>query len=306
MRVAFLGSAEFSIPTLNACAAEHEVVAVVTAPARAGNRGKPAPQPVADAARAMGCAVLQPERLRRDATDDLLAMELDALVVFAYGQILPQRLLDGPRFGGVNVHPSLLPRWRGASPIVSAIRAGDAETGVCIMQMEAGLDTGPVYARRTVPVPARVTAPELSATLGQIGADMISAVLRDLARGVAVSTPQGEEGLTYAPMLRREDGRIDWAELSATEVDCHVRAMQPWPGTTAMIVGESVRIMAGVVADDLDGDTAPSEPGAVVRVERDAVVVATRSGGFRITEVQPPGRRRMDAAAYWRGRRIPV
>ncbi len=147
MRLAFLGSADIAIPTLRACAVVHDVVIVVTAPGRPGNRGKPARQPVADAARGLGIAVMQPVRLRRDGADQLLSLDLDALVLFAYGQILPQRLLDGPRFGGVNVHPSLLPRWRGASPVSAAILAGDAETGVCIMRMEAGLDTGPVYAR---------------------------------------------------------------------------------------------------------------------------------------------------------------
>jgi len=302
VRVAFLGSAAFSVATLHACAGTHDVVAVVTAPGRAGNRGRPAPQPVADAAAALDIPVLRPERVRRDATDALLAMHLDALVVFAYGHILPQRLLDGVRFGGLNVHPSLLPRWRGASPVVAAIWAGDRETGVCIMKMEAGLDTGPVYAREVVAIPGDATTPELSAHLGEIGARMLVAVLAEIERGTAVATPQPQEGVTYAPLLRRADGRLRWEDVDAVAADRHLRAMQPWPGTTAPLGGEDVRILRG--EPDVHA-TADAPPGTVIAAGNLGVVVATKRGAYRLIDVQPPGRRRMDAASYWRGRRVP-
>ena len=155
VRIAFAGTAEFAVPSLRACNARHQVVAAVTQPARPGSRGRPAPRPVADAAVQLGIPVLQPERIRSGpVVEEILGLEADVLVVAAYGQIVPRTLLDGHRFGGVNVHASLLPRWRGAAPIARAILAGDAVTGVCIMRMEAGLDTGPVYARREVPIDA--------------------------------------------------------------------------------------------------------------------------------------------------------
>jgi len=303
VRVAFLGSAPFSVPVLHVCAGAHDVVVVVTAPRRAGNRGRPAPEPVADAAAALDIPVLRPERLRRDATDALLAMHLDALVVFAYGQILPRRLLDGVRFGGINVHPSLLPRWRGASPVVAAIWAGDRETGVCIMRMEAGLDTGPVYAREVAAIPDDATTPALSEQLAEIGAGMMVAVLAAIATGTVVATPQSEEGVTYAPLLRREDGRLRWEDVDAAAVDRHLRAMQPWPGTTAPLGGEDVRILSG----EPDVHAAiDSPPGTVIAADRGGIVVATKRGAYRVIDVQPPGRRRMDAASYWRGRRVPT
>jgi methionyl-tRNA formyltransferase len=302
VRLAFLGSAEMSLPTLRACAAEQDVVTIVTAPDRPGNRGAAALRTVADAGRELGIPVLQPLRLRRDATTELLALGLDALVVCAYGQILPERLLDGVRFGGVNVHPSLLPRWRGASPVHAAILAGDEETGVCIMKMDAGLDTGPVYLRESVPIPADATTPALGHDLAERGARMTLEVLAKLAAGTAVAAPQGADGVTYAPLLRRQDGRIDWAALSAAAVDRHVRAMQPWPGTTAVVGGADVRILRGEPEPAVEAD----EPGRVLAVEPSALLVAAAEGAYRILDVQPPGRRRMDAASYWRGRRMPA
>jgi methionyl-tRNA formyltransferase len=303
MRIAFMGTAGFAVPSLLACAeAGHDVAVVVTQPDRVGSRGRPAPRPVADAARELSLPVWQPEKVRDPATvEALLGREPDALVVAAYGQILPAALLDGPRFGGVNVHASVLPRWRGAAPVAAAILAGDEETGVSIMRMEAGLDTGPVYAVRTLPLGPGVTTPDLTGDLARIGANLLVEVLAGLEDGSAVAEPQDESLATYAPRLTRADARMDWAALSAVEVDRRVRALQPWPGTVAELGGQEVRIVAGAPGATHTGNGAA--PGAVLSVGRRSCDVATRDGVYAVHEVQPPGRRPMDAAAYLRGRR---
>jgi methionyl-tRNA formyltransferase len=305
VRIAFLGTAGFAVPSLLACAdAGHDVAVVLTQPERAGSRGRPAPRPVAEAARELGVEVWQPEKVRdAQAVARVLGLGVDALVVASYGQILPAALLDGPRFGGVNVHASLLPRWRGASPVAAAILAGDEETGVSIMRMEAGLDTGPVYAVRTLPIGPGVTTPDLTADLARIGANLLVEVLAGLEDGSAVAEPQDDAAATYAPRLTRADAHIEWAELSAVEVDRRVRALQPWPGTSAMLAGQEVRIVAGAPS------TAPAggvEAGTIVAAGSRTVDVATRDGVYSVHEVQPPGKRAMDAAAYLRGRRVQV
>jgi len=307
VRIAFVGTAAFAVPSLLACAdAGHDVAAVLTQPERLGNRGRPAPRPVADAARELGLEVWQPEKIRApEAVERLLALALDALVVASYGQILPAALLDGaaaPRFGGVNVHASVLPRWRGAAPVAAAILAGDEETGVSIMRMEAGLDTGPVYAVRTLPIGRGVTTPDLTADLARIGANLLVEVLAGLEDGSAVAEPQDEVEATYAPRLTRADAHVDWAALSAVEVDRRVRALQPWPGTVAELAGQEVRIVAGAPA--LSRGAAGMPAGSILAAGRRSVEVATRDGVYEVHEVQPAGKRSMDAAAYLRGRRI--
>ena len=305
MRIAFLGTAAFAVPSLLACAdAGHDIAVVVTQPERAGSRGRPAPRPVADAARDLDLPVSQPEKVRdAAAVASLLALGVDALVVASYGQILPAPLLDGPRFGGVNVHASVLPRWRGASPVAAALLAGDEETGVSIMRMEAGLDTGPVYAVRTLPIGPGVTAPDLTADLARIGANLLVEVLAGLEDGSAVAEPQDSALATYAPRLTRAEARIDWASMSAVEVDRRVRALQPWPGTVADLAGAEVRIVAGAPAA---GAVVAVAPGTIVAAGRRAASVVTRDGVYDVHEVQPPGKRPMDAAAYLRGRRVAV
>jgi methionyl-tRNA formyltransferase len=313
MRIVFAGTAEFAVPSLRACNARHEVVAAVTQPARPGSRGRPAPRPVADAANQLGIPLLQPERIRSGpVVEEILGLGADVLVVAAYGQIVPRSLLDGHRCGGVNVHASLLPRWRGAAPIARAILAGDTVTGVCIMRMEAGLDTGSVYACREVAIDAEATATILTETLAIAGAEELMAVLAALERGGAAATPQPEEGVTYAARLSRDDGALDWAARSADEVDRMVRALDPWPGVTAELAGVAVRILSGrpMVQPQGDGPGAggspsgdPSMPGSVVRIEGEAALVATGAGLYRVDSLQPPGRRAMSAAAFLRGRR---
>jgi methionyl-tRNA formyltransferase len=299
VRLVFCGTASFAVPSLRATAARHEVAAVVTRADRPGSRGRPAPRPVGEAARELGLEVLTPARIGApDVVRDLLALAPDCLVVAAYGQILPTALIDPPPYGAVNVHGSLLPRWRGASPIAHAILAGDEETGVSIMRMEAGLDTGPVYATARVRIDAGATTPTLTATLADLGAAELISVLDALESGDAIATPQPDEGVTLAPRLGRADGRVDWSAKSAVDVERMVRALQPWPGVLAPLDGVDVQIEAGALADVAAG----AVPGSVARREGEAVVIATHDGGYRVDQITPPGKRTMAPAAFLRGR----
>jgi methionyl-tRNA formyltransferase len=300
VRLVFCGTAAFAVPSLQACASHHDVAAVVTRVDRSGNRGRPAPRPVADAAREVGIDVLTPVRIGApDVVAGLLALGADCLVVAAYGQILPPALIDPPTHGAVNVHASLLPRWRGASPIAHAILAGDDETGVSIMRMEAGLDTGPVYATSRVGITGDTTTPALTTTLATLGAAALIEVLADLEAGRANAVAQPDEGVTYAPRLGRDDGRVDWSARSAIDVDRMVRALQPWPGVVASVGGVDVQIQGGGVAD-VDSIVTP---GTVVHNERESVVIAAREGAYRVDLITPPGKRVMTPAAFFRGHR---
>ncbi len=300
MRLVFCGTAAFAVPSLLACASHHDVAAVVTRADRAGNRGRPAPRPVADAARELGIDVLAPLKIGAPAVvADLLALGADCLIVAAYGQILPAALIDPPRHGAVNVHASLLPRWRGASPIAHAILAGDDETGVSIMRMEAGLDTGPVYATSRAGITGETTTLALTMTLSALGAAALVDVLADLEMGRANAVAQPEAGVTYAPRLGRDDGRIDWHARSAIDVDRMVRALQPWPGAVASVGSVDVQIQGGGVANG--DDTAA--PGTLIRNERESVVIAARDGAYRVDLITPPGKRAMTPAAFFRGHR---
>jgi methionyl-tRNA formyltransferase len=299
VRLVFCGTASFAVPSLRATAARHEVAAVVTRADRPGSRGRPAPRPVGEAARELGLEVLTPARIGApDVVRDLLALAPVCLVVAAYGQILPTALIDPPPYGAVNVHGSLLPRWRGASPIAHAILAGDEETGVSIMRMEAGLDTGPVYATARVRIDAGATTPTLTATLADLGAAELISVLDALESGDAIATPQPDEGVTLAPRLGRADGRVDWSAKAAVDVERMVRALQPWPGVLAPLDGVDVQIEAGALADVSAG----AAPGSVARREGESVVIAAREGGYRVDRITPPGKRTMTPAAFLRGR----
>lgn len=302
MRIVFCGTADFAAPALHAVAAAHEVLAVVTQPDRPGSRGRPAPRPVSDAAALLELPVLRPERIRApESVDAILAFDPEALVVAAYGQIIPAALLDAPRFGGINVHGSLLPRWRGAAPVAAAILAGDERTGVSIMRMDVGIDTGPVYATRELPIAPADTAPLLSERLAAHGAGLLLEVLEVVANGTAVATPQDDAQATYAPRLTRDDGAVEWAAVTAADADRRVRALQPWPGVTAPLGGRRVRIIAGTVSETpVDG----AAPGDIVATAGEEADVATAAGAYRVAYVQPPGGRVMAAAAYLRGRRV--
>lgn len=298
MRIAFMGTPDFAVPALQALhAAGHHIAAVYCQPPRPAGRGQATrPCPVHQAAEALGLEVRTPERLKRDesAQAAFAALRLDAAVVAAYGLILPQPMLDAPVHGCLNIHASLLPRWRGASPIQSAILAGDSESGVTIMRMEAGLDTGPMLLRAAVPITASTTAATLHDTLAECGAALI---LRALAEHPP-AIPQPGEGVTYAAKLTREDGRLDWT-LEAAVLERRVRALNPWPGTYTTLAGETLKVLAAELSD------ASGPPGTVLPASPPGLLVAAGAGALRLTRVQAPGRAAMDAMAFLRGRRVP-
>lgn len=293
MRVIFMGTPDFSVPALRAIAARHDVVAVYSQPPRAAGRGqKPRPSPVALAAQDLGIPVRTPARLR-DPQDqaDFAALDADVAVVVAYGLILPQPVLDAPRLGCLNIHASILPRWRGAAPIHRAILAGDAETGVAIMQMEAGLDTGPVLALTRTPITADDTTVSLHDRLSEMGADLICDVLDRLPLP-AVLQPQ--DGVTYAAKIDKTEARIDWT-LPAQQVDRQIRGLSPFPGAWCMIGNERVKLLASTVVPG-QGD-----PGTVLP---DFTIVCG-SGAVRITLAQRAGKRPMTPADLLRGWALP-
>ncbi|MBV9539609.1 MAG: methionyl-tRNA formyltransferase [Acidisphaera sp.] len=294
MRLALLGTPEFAVPALRALhGAGHDIVCAYTQPPRPAGRGHGVrPSPVQHAAEALGIPVRSPARLRRDAREQaaFAALGLDAAVVAAYGLLLPEPMLAAPRRGCLNIHASLLPRWRGAAPIQAAIMAGDGESGVTVMQMDAGLDTGPMLLREAVTLSERTTASELHDTLAALGTRLI---LRALAEDPP-PVPQPDTGATYAPKLTREDGRLRWTD-TARSLARRVRALNPWPGTFCLLGGTVLKVIA---AEATEGD---GEPGLALD---DGLRVATGSGALRLTRVQAPGRSAMAADAFLRGHPI--
>jgi methionyl-tRNA formyltransferase len=300
MRLAFLGSPDFAVPTLRALvAAGHEVAMVYAQPPRPAGRGyRATPCPVHRAALELGLPVRTPARLRRDTAEHaaFAALDLDAAVVAAYGLILPKPMLQAPRRGCLNVHASLLPRWRGAAPIQAAILAGDAETGVTIMRMDEGLDTGPMLLREAVPIGPRATAQELHDRLAELGARL---VLRALAEDPP-PVPQPEEGATYAPKLSKAEGRLDWTQ-DAAALDRRVRALNPWPGTFFEHAGTTIRVLA---AEPIEDGAGGARPGTVL----DGVPLRIACGGgtaLRLTRLQRPGRAPLPVAEFLRGYPLP-
>jgi len=290
VKLAFMGSPDFAVPALRALvAAGHEVVAVYAQPPRPAGRGqKQTPCPVHRAAESLGLPVRTPARLRNVAEEHaaFAALELDAAVVAAYGLILPQAMLDAPRRGCINIHASLLPRWRGAAPIQAAILAGDAASGVTIMRMEAGLDTGPMYLAESLDLDPRMTTPVLYDALSEMGARLLLRTLADWPDPV----PQPEAGVTYAPKLTKADARLDWSQ-PAEVLDRRIRALNPWPGTVAMLGGEPLRILA---AEPAEGQGVPGE---VIG----AGLVACGQGALRLSLLQRAGRAAMPVADFLRG-----
>jgi methionyl-tRNA formyltransferase len=295
MRLAFMGSPDFAVPALLALhRAGHEIVAVYCQPPRPAGRGYALrPCPVQVVAERLGLDVRTPARLRADPAvqQAFAALRLDAAVVAAYGLILPQTMLDAPRRGCLNIHASLLPRWRGAAPIQAAVLAGDAETGVTVMRMDAGLDTGPMLLREAVPITAATTAAGLHDALAEIGARLI---LRALAEDPP-AVPQPANGVTYAPKLTRDAGRIDWTR-DAVAIERQVRAFDPWPGSYTKLHGALLKVLGAELAQG------SGAPGTVLDGR---LTVACGAGALRLTRVQLGGRPAMAADAFLRGHPVP-
>jgi methionyl-tRNA formyltransferase len=299
----FFGTPEFAVPTLaRLVETGRRPALVVTQPPRAVGRGrKMSEPPVALWARRHGLAVDQPERVRRaEALARFAALAPELAVVVAFGQIFPPELLALPRLGCVNVHASLLPRWRGAAPIQAAIAAGDCTTGVTTMKMSAGLDTGPVLLREETPIGETETAGELSGRLAVLGADLLLRTIAGLEAGTLAAEPQDESRATYAPRLRRDDGRADWS-LPADLLAARWRAFTPWPGLESTLRGEPVKL-AAVTATAARAD---GEPGALAGLGEEGLrVVCGDSSVAAIGELQRPGRRALAARDFWNGERL--
>jgi methionyl-tRNA formyltransferase len=294
MKIVFMGTPDFSVPVLRALHQAHEILAVYCQPPRPAGRGKAdRKSPVQRAAEALGLPVRHPVSLRsEDAAKDFAALAADVAVVVAYGLILPKSVLDAPRFGCLNIHASLLPRWRGAAPIHRAILAGDRETGVCIMQMEAGLDTGPVLLRQAVPIGAEETTADLHDRLSALGARLILQALNRLAD--LVPEPQPEDGVTYAAKIDKAEARVDWAQ-PAVQVDRLIRGLSPFPGAWTDINGERVKLLRCRLA------AGQGAPGQVLG----GFTIACGQGAVEVTEAQREGKRPMPAAEILRGLILP-
>ena len=302
LRIAFAGTPEFALPALDALAASaHQLVGVLTQPDRPAGRGRELrASAVKQRARELGLPVAQPARLATAADrTEFASWQAELLVVVAYGLLLPPAVLALPRLGCLNIHASLLPRWRGAAPIQRAILAGDAESGVSIMQMDAGLDTGAVLAQRRTPIGARMTSAELHDLLAREGAALLLEVIDALERGTAVARAQAGEGVTYAHKLEKREALIDWS-ASATEISRQVRGCNPWPIAETSIAGQQLRIWQA------DALAAPSEaahatPGSVLGLDAGRLLVACGEGVLAIDRLQSAGRRVVSAAEFAHG-----
>lgn len=294
MRVIFMGTPEFSVPALEAVAARHEVVCVYSQPPRPAGRGKALrPSPVQARAEALGLPVRHPVSLKgAEAQAEFAALGADVAVVVAYGLILPVPVLAAPRLGCLNIHASLLPRWRGAAPIHRAILAGDRETGVCIMQMEAGLDTGPVLRREALTIGPQETTAELHDRLSALGAAMIVQVLDSLPLR---AEPQAQDGVTYAAKIDKAEARVDFARPAA-EVDRQIRGLSPFPGAWVEVAGERVKLLRSRVAEG------QGAPGQVLG----GFTIACGMGAVEVLEAQREGKRPMPAAEVLKGLGLPA
>ena len=300
MRLAFLGTPAFAVPTLERLVERgHQVLTAVTQPDRPKGRGQTlAPPPVKEAALRLGLPVYQPERVKRpESVDYLRTLAPDAMVVVGYGQIIPQSIIDIPLLGILNVHASLLPKYRGAGPIQWAIVNGETVTGVTIMRIDAGLDTGPLLLKAETAIGGDETALELGRRLSVMGADLLVEALDALTAGRGVPQPQDNAQATYAPMLKKEDGRIDW-NGSAVQIHNQVRGMQPWPGAHSSFRGAALHVWRARPTEAGAGHP----PGTLVRIK--PLLVACGVGALELIEVQMEGRKRMPAADFANGQRL--
>ena len=303
LRIVFMGTPDFAVPTLTELIGHgHDVAAVYTQPPRAAGRGMAERRsPVHEAAERFALPVLTPDRLKGEQEAERFAsFAPDVSVVVAYGQILPRALLETPRDGCLNLHASLLPRWRGAAPINRAIMAGDTETGVAVMRMEAGLDTGPVAMVERTPIGPDATAGELTDRLARLGADLMVRALSALSRGVLAFQPQAVDGITYARKIEKSETRIDWSRDS-DEIHNHIRGLSPDPGAWFEAdLGKGVERIKVLRTTRADGN---GTPGTVLD---DALTIACGSGAVRLIEVQRAGKSPMKAADFLRGARLPA
>ncbi|MCH2395263.1 methionyl-tRNA formyltransferase [Oceanibaculum sp.] len=298
LRLAFMGTPDFSVPALKALIdAGHEIAAVYSQPPRPAGRGqKLTPSPVHAYAEAHGIDVRTPKSLRNaEAQAAFAALNLDCAVVVAYGLILPKPILDAPRLGCVNIHASLLPRWRGAAPIQRAIQAGDAESGVSIMQMDEGLDTGPMLLSEAVPITPETTGQSLHDALSGLGGRMIVMALSGLAAGTLKPVAQPEAGVTYAAKLAKDEALLDWTKPAA-DLERQIRAFDPWPGSFFLHQGERLKVLKAELA------AGSGTPGTVLD---EALTVACGAGALRLLRVQRPGKAAMEADALLRGYPLP-
>ncbi len=296
LRLAFMGTPDFATPALRALAgAGHEIAVVYSQPPRPAGRGhKPRPSPVQALAEERGWPLRTPTSLKnREEQAAFAALNLDAAVVVAYGLILPEAFLAAPRLGCLNIHASLLPRWRGAAPIQRAILAGDSETGVTIMRMDAGLDTGPMLLRGAVPIGPGTDAAGLHDSLADLGARLILEALSGLAKRTLEERPQPSEGVTYAAKLSKAESRLDW-RLPAVELERQVRAFTPWPGARADLGAVTINVLAAEVVESNQSQ----EPGTFLGPD---LTLACGDGALRLTQVQRPGKAAMAAADFLRG-----
>ncbi len=303
-RIVFMGSPEFALPTLQALADHYSFVGVVTQPDRPAGRGRRlTPPPVKSLAEELGLDVIQPKTLRdQTALAALHAWEPDLIVVTAFGQILREEVLDLPQFGSINVHASLLPRWRGAAPIQAAILHGDDTTGVTIMKMDTGIDTGPLLSQRKVPISSEETAGSLSPKLAQLGADLLIETLPLYFRGELEPSPQQGEH-TYAPMLKKRDGELDFTQ-SAGDLERKIRAYDPWPGTFMNWEHGQLKILKGRVSEMIDAEVGIEEimPGQRTTFQSHPAVF-TSNGLLILVDVQPAGKKPMPGPVFLRGAR---
>jgi methionyl-tRNA formyltransferase len=301
LRIVFMGTPEFSVPTLMEIVGHgHEVVACYSQPPRPAGRGMELKKsPVHEAAESFGIPVFTPSSLKGlEEQKAFIELDADVAVVVAYGLLLPQAVLDAPREGCLNLHASILPRWRGAAPINRAIMAGDAETAVQVMRMEEGLDTGPVCMSETVPIDDNMTAGELHDRLSGLGGDLMVRALAALSRGALIAVPQSEDGATYARKLSKSETRIDWSG-NAKAVHDHIRGLSPFPGAWCeMQLGgkpERVKVLRSLIAEGT------GEPGAILSLTDNGPVIACREGAVRLVQVQRAGKKPVSGEDFLRG-----
>jgi methionyl-tRNA formyltransferase len=294
-----MGTPAFAVPSLEALAEIADVALVVSQPDRPSGRGmKLTPPPVKEAALRLGLEVIQPTKVKtREFRETLTAVGADVALVVAYGRILPEGVLEAPRLGCLNVHASLLPRWRGAAPIQWAVLSGDTQTGVCLMQMEAGLDTGPVLACERTPVDPDESSAELGERLSKLAGALVTRALPEFLRGALTAVPQPSDGVTYASMLDKGLGAIDWSKPAA-EVHNLIRGLVPWPGAYTHLGTERVKVHRSKV---LDGHGRHGGAGTVLRADGSALEVQCGEGVLALLELQADGRRRLPHAEFLSG-----